>query len=83
MLDDRDADAVEARILVFFKFFEFAVGEVSGVWIERREHALDCGLGCFLVIDVAGVVGRDGRDGFVIVAFDFVGDAIRVLGCAD
>jgi hypothetical protein len=31
------------------------------------------------VIDVAGVVAGDGGDGFVVVFFDLVDDAVRVL----
>src|SRR6185503_13141876 len=80
MLDDSDADAVEARILIFFEFLELAVREVSGMRIERRKHSLNRGLRRFFVIDVAGVVVSDCRDGFVVVFFYLVVDAIRVLG---
>src|SRR5262245_39368699 len=79
MLDDSDADAVEARILVLFEFLELAVREVSGMRIERREHSLNRSLRGFFVIDVAGIVAGDGGDGFVVVFFDLVDDAVRVL----
>src|SRR5215213_5182325 len=79
MLDDGDADAVEARVLVLFEFLELAVREVSGMRIERRKHSLNRGLRGFFVIDVAGVVAGDGGNGFVIIFFDLVDYAVRVL----
>ena len=79
MLDDGDTDAVEARVLVFFEFLELAVGKVSGMRIERRKHSLNRRLRGFFVIDVAGVVAGNGGDGFVVVLFDLVDDAVRAL----
>src|ERR1700755_1093484 len=79
MLDDGDADAVEARILIFFEFLELAVWEVSGMRIERRKHSLNGGLRRFFVFGVAGVSAGDGADGFVVVLFDLVDDAVRAL----
>src|SRR5215213_5386823 len=80
MLDDGDADAVKARILILFEFLELAVREVSGMRIERRKHSLYRCLRRFFVIDVAGVVAGDSGDGFVVVFFDLVDDAVRALG---
>ena len=81
MSNDRHADAVEARVLIlFFELLELAVRESKRMRIERREHSLDGRLSRFLVIDVAGIVAGDSGDCFVVVFFDLVGDAIRVLG---
>src|SRR6185503_9090399 len=82
MRHDRYANAVEARVLVLFQLLELTVREVSRMWIERRQHSLNRCLGRFLVVDVAGVVLRDRRDGFVVVLFDLVGDAVGRFGSA-
>src|SRR6185437_222827 len=79
MRNDGDADAVEPRILILFEFLELAVRKVRRMRIERRKHSLNGGLRRFLVIDVAGVVGGNGGDGFVVVFFDLVDDAVRTL----
>src|SRR5688572_4068682 len=79
MRHDRYADSVETRVLIFFQFLELAVRKISGVRIERGQHALNGSLSGFLVVDVAGVVGSDGGDGFVVIAFDLIGDAIRLV----
>src|SRR6185503_11267612 len=70
MLHDGDADAVEARVLVFLKLLEFVVREIHRVGIERGEHPLDGCLSRLLVIDVAGILQGDGGDGFVVVLLD-------------
>src|SRR5688500_15690045 len=79
MRHDRYANPVETRILIFFQLLKFAVGKVRRVGIERGKHALNRGLSCFLVIDLAGVVGGYRRDCFVVVAFDVAADSVSLL----
>ena len=82
MLNDRHANAIKARVLILSQLLEFVVGKVSGMRIERRQHSLNRSLRRFLVIDVAGVVARDGSDSFVVVFFNLVDYAIRILRTA-
>ena len=46
--------------------------------IERGKHSLNRSLRCSFVIDIAGIVGADSGDCFVVVFFNLVGDTIRV-----
>src|SRR6185436_6455895 len=84
MLNDGDADPVEARVLVFLELLEFVVREIHRVGIERGEHSLDGRLSGLLVIDVAGILQRDGGDGFVVVLLDVSSFGVgNRSGCRD
>jgi len=45
----------------------------AGLRIEREKHSLDCCLGSFFVIDLAGISIFDGRYRFAIIGFDLIG----------
>ena len=72
MLKNGDANSVETRVLVFLELLEFRVGKIYRVRIERKEHPLDCRLGGFFVIDIAGVVIGNGRYSFAVIVFNIV-----------
>ena len=70
---DLDADPVEARSLIFFQLLEFNRGKENRMRIECKEHSLNCRLGRFFVIDLAGIIIFYGRDGLAIIALDPIG----------
>jgi len=49
--------------------------------IERRKHALNRRLRGLFVVDVAGIIVGDRRDGLVVILLDVVDDLVGIL-CA-
>src|SRR5205085_5833835 len=79
---DRDADAVELRVLFFFQAREVCGREEGRVRVERREHALNRSLIRLLVVNLVGVIVCDERERLLIIALNIHVRVALSAGCA-